>query len=63
TRDKNADVLQHELTHVPQWGAYGSQGFWSGYSRQVSVFGYQGSPFEAEAYCYGANHGTCGGGQ
>lgn len=61
TRGDGSDVLQHELTHVPQWGAYGSQGFWNNYTRQTSTFGYYRAPFEAEAYCYGDNHATCSG--
>jgi hypothetical protein len=61
TQGGGADVLRHELTHVPQWGAYGTQGFWNNYTRQVSVFGYYGAPFEAEAYCYGSGSGACSG--
>jgi len=46
----NDNLLNHEVRHVAQWGAYGSGGFLNEYRRQLDLYGYENGPFEAEGY-------------
>jgi hypothetical protein len=44
----NDNTYNHEMAHVPQWGAYGSRGFIYEYRRQLDLYGYDDAPFENE---------------
>lgn len=44
------ETLHHEIRHTPQWGAFGTRGFFREYGRQVELHGYCNAPFEVEGY-------------